>query len=155
MERWRKLGWNGSWNVLCAVTGLDTQEYIASSVEAVGLVREVIGEIARTANASGVKIDGEALEELQVGRTCRGPSIVPSMLQDARNGVEMEVEALCGNVWRIADRCGVEVPRIKYSFSDSLVLIIGVVLMWECRSLYTILAAMNWRFKNAKNTLKV
>lgn len=59
-ERWSKLGWNGSWNVICAATGLDTKEYLKSSPQVVELVREVVRGIAKTANACGVVIDGEA-----------------------------------------------------------------------------------------------
>lgn len=113
-ERWNKLGWNGSYNVICAITGLDTTTYLATSPEAVELIREVIREISRTANATGAQVNEEALVSKYIDWTYAGPPIIPSMLQDARNGVPMEIEVLCGNVWRIAEKLGVETPRIKY-----------------------------------------
>lgn len=121
-ERWNKLGWNGSYNVICAITGLDTAAYLATSPEAVELIREVIREISRTANAAGARVDEEELANRYIDWTYTGPSIIPSMLQDARNGVPMEIEVLCGNVWRIAEKLGVETPRIKYITPASVVL---------------------------------
>lgn len=121
-ERWNKLGWNGSYNVICAITGLDTEAYLATSPEAVELIREVIWEIARTANATGAQVDGEELANKYIDWTYTGPPVIPSMLQDARNGVPMEIEVLCGNVWRIAEKFGVETPRIKYSTLIILIL---------------------------------
>jgi 2-dehydropantoate 2-reductase len=113
VERWGKLGWNGSWNVVCAATNLDTQSFLASSPQAVELVEKIIREVAKTANAAGVKIDADTLVEDRMGWTLKAPPIVPSMLQDARKGLQMELEAYCGNVWRIAESVGVEVPCIK------------------------------------------
>lgn len=146
-ERWHKLGWNGSYNVICAITGLDTKMYLATSPEAVELVREVIREIAHTANAAGSRIDVEELVKKHVDWTYNGPIVVPSMLQDARNGVQMEIEVLCGNVWRIAEKLGVETPRIKYVTFHHAAAVMGTNIGFEYRSLYTILATMNWRFK--------
>lgn len=118
-ERWNKLAWNGSYNVICAITGLDTATYLGTSPEAVELIREVIHEIARTANATGAQLDEEKLANKYIDWTYTGPPIIPSMLQDAKNGVPMEIEVLCGNIWRIAEKLGVETPHIKYSTPPS------------------------------------
>ncbi|KAG0638959.1 2-dehydropantoate 2-reductase [Tuber brumale] len=129
-ERWRKAAWNGSWNTVCAATGLDTQCLIKSSPEAKELVINLLQEIVATAEAVGIEMDPiDSLIEDLVGWTLKAPPITPSMLQDARKGAQMEVEVLCGNIWRAAEKAGVKTPNIK--------------------SIYTILTAMNWRFKNS------
>ncbi|RPA97866.1 6-phosphogluconate dehydrogenase C-terminal domain-like protein [Choiromyces venosus 120613-1] len=134
-ERWRKVAWNGSWNTICAATGLDTQSLISSSPEAKEMVVNLLREIVMTAEAMGVKMDPiDSLIEDHVGWTLKAPPIVPSMLQDARKGAQMEVEVLCENIWRAAEKVGVKTPNIK--------------------SIYTILAAMNWRFKNSTENAK-
>jgi len=113
-ERWRKVAWNGSWNTICAATGLDTQSFIKSSPEAKELVVNLLREIVVTAEALGVKMDPiDSLIEDHVGWTLKAPPIVPSMLQDAQKGAQMEVEVLCGNIWRAAEKVGVETPNIK------------------------------------------
>ncbi|PWW75524.1 6-phosphogluconate dehydrogenase C-terminal domain-like protein [Tuber magnatum] len=151
-ERWRKVAWNGCWNTVCAATGLDTQSLIQSSPEAKELIIDLLREIAMTAEAVGIKMDPiDSLIEVHVGWTLEAPPIVPSMLQDARKGVQMEVEVLCGNIWRAAEKVGVKTPHIKY------VQIYSSTSLWQdaptnriCpRSLYTILTAMNWRFKGS------
>lgn len=115
-ERWRKVAWNGSWNTICAVTGLDTQSFIKSSPQAKELVINLLREIVITAEALGVKMDPiDSLIKDHVGWTIKAPPIVPSMLQDARKGAQMESEVLCGNIWRAAEKVGVETPNIKYA----------------------------------------
>ncbi|CUS11704.1 unnamed protein product [Tuber aestivum] len=133
-ERWRKVAWNGCWNTICAATGLDTQSLIQSSPQAKELVINTLREIVMTAEAVGIKMDPiDSLIEDHVGWTLKAPPIVPSMLQDARKGVQMEVDVLCGNIWRAAEKAGVKAPNIK--------------------SLYTVLTAMNWRFKRSAGNL--
>jgi len=139
-DRWHKtVGWSGCWNVLCAVSGLDTHSFLASSPEAREAVRILSQELATVAQrALGVvcadgqlasegegegKVpkellelwgDGEAIVERNIKMAEMTVPVTPSMLQDARKGVEMEVEALCGEVVRVGKRLGVETPVLKY-----------------------------------------
>jgi len=93
-------------------------------------INGVLDELYEVACATlGRRVDRQ-LRDYALPLTKDISQIVPSMLQDARKGVEMEVEALCGNVWRAAERAGVQAPRLQ--------------------SMYAILTAMNWRFENAK-----
>lgn len=138
-DRWLKTVWNGCWNVLCALAGLDTHAVLASSPGAREMARTVTREIVLVARAAlgvgtGVGAEVEALwgdEERTVERNVRmaemAVPITPSMLQDARKGVEMEVEAFCGEVVRTGERLGVEMPVLK--------------------TLYPVLLAINYRFR--------
>lgn len=137
--RWLKTVWNGCWNVLCAVSGLDTHAFLASSPRARGAVQVLSQELVAVAKrALGVvgadgqlasegegegKVSKEVLELWCDGALIMGWNITvaerqvpitPSMLQDARKGVEMEVEAFCGEVVRTGERLGVEMPVLKY-----------------------------------------
>lgn len=139
-DRWLKTVWNGCWNVLCGVSGLDTHAYLASSPRARGAVRAVSRELVAVAKrALGVvgpdgqlasegegegKVSKEVLKlwcdesatvERNVTVAERVVPIIPSMLQDARKGAEMEVEAFCGEVVRVGERLGVEIPVLKYA----------------------------------------
>ncbi|RPB20687.1 6-phosphogluconate dehydrogenase C-terminal domain-like protein [Terfezia boudieri ATCC MYA-4762] len=153
--RWLKTVYNGCWNVLCAVSGLDTHAFLASSPRAReaarALSQELIavakralgilgadGQLASEGEGEG-KVAKEALmlwssEAATAGWNIalaeRLVPITPSMLEDARKGMEMEVEAFCGEVVRTGERLGVELPVLK--------------------ALYPILQAMNYRFKQAR-----
>ncbi|KAL7271348.1 hypothetical protein RUND412_005908 [Rhizina undulata] len=131
-ERWRKLTWNGCFNTLCAITNSDTATLLSSSKEMVELVTGVIEEICDVAKSLGVDLgDKRKMSEFQVERTKGLKRCEPSMLMDLRAGREMEVEAICGNAWRVGEEKGVEVGRLK--------------------SIYAMLVAMNCRLRNERN----
>ncbi|KAI5794306.1 ketopantoate reductase PanE/ApbA C terminal-domain-containing protein [Peziza echinospora] len=127
-ERWRKTVWNGCWNVICVLTGLDTHSVIESSKYSEELVKSVTLEIVRTARrvlgidgVDGNEIPGidEDLKKtwdveervgMNLSLAAQTVPITPSMLQDARKGIEMEVEVLCGNIVREAQKHGVDTP---------------------------------------------
>lgn len=109
-RRWRKLLFNGCYSTVCAATGLPT----LAAAETVGGRELMIAlglEIAAVAEAVGCELGKEEVEGFFEGK--RGLDMVPSMLQDARRGVEMEVEAVAGNVVGLAREKGVDVPRLE------------------------------------------
>lgn len=117
------------------MTGLSTHDVLHSTPEVANLILEMVREIAETAKAhDGIEFD-EKTKEWQIARTYDLPSIVPSMLQDAQKGVEMEVEGLCGNIWRKAEALGVQTPRVKCEcleyFSTNLTLMVQIDLHYS------------------------
>ncbi|KAF8246263.1 2-dehydropantoate 2-reductase [Wilcoxina mikolae CBS 423.85] len=125
-HRWKKLLFNSCYATACAATGLGTLS-VAQIPGGLELLLALGHEIRETAGAAGeCKMTPEEVEEFFRIQT-KGLDMVPSMLQDAQKGREMEVEALVGNVVRIAERWGVEVPRL--------------------RAVYTVLSGMNERFR--------
>ncbi|KAI1738340.1 2-dehydropantoate 2-reductase [Xylaria scruposa] len=126
-QRWGKLLVNGSWNPICALTRLRDVQFMRSGGgkhggakeneenEAVQLVRDVMLEIASVAQACGYKDVDEKLIDFQLGRaTSRDlPGIQLSMLADALDMKSMEVDAIIGNIVRIAREKKVPIPILR------------------------------------------
>lgn len=93
-EKWTKQIWNGAFNPIAALSGLNTHQII-SSPRHLDMVKRIMRETLLVAQASGVRFDEHIIEQLLVTTKSSIP-VVPSMLQDARVGKPMEVEPLCG-----------------------------------------------------------
>lgn len=92
-ERWAKQVFNGAWNPMTALTGLETHPLIASPY--LGMVRQLAQETFKVGLALGVPLH-EHLPEKTIEFARNNPSMAPSMLQDARAKRLMEVDSLCG-----------------------------------------------------------
>lgn len=123
-QRWKKLLFNGCYATVCAATGLSTMG-AWSMPGGRELITSLGHEIRRTAAAAAavattVAAAAEApMTEQEVDSFFEGLSegreldLVPSMLQDAQKGIEMETDVLCGNINRIAEQHGVDTPRMR------------------------------------------
>ncbi|KAF1979550.1 2-dehydropantoate 2-reductase [Bimuria novae-zelandiae CBS 107.79] len=97
VKRWYKLLLNSSWNLICALTlSLDVQ-FMQSSDGATDFVLDVMLETRDIAKAYGYEI---ATEEVKA--QWERATEEPSMLQDLKAGRKREVEAIVGNVVRMA-----------------------------------------------------
>lgn len=117
-ERWSKLLVNASWNSICALTRCRDRQLLDINTQLggfEGFVRNVMLEIAATAQAYGHDNVNEALVDLQLKRaTSRQlPGIQPSMMADALSGRNMEVDAIVGNTVRLAREKGVSTPMLQ------------------------------------------
>jgi 2-dehydropantoate 2-reductase len=114
-ERWSKLLVNASWNPICALSRSRDAQFLRSNTEAKDFVREVMLEIAAVANACGYHSIDAALVDFQLGRAAirEPPGVEPSMMADALAGRNMEVEAIVGNVVRLAREHGVKTPMLR------------------------------------------
>lgn len=115
-KRWLKLLVNAAWNPICALTLSRDTDVLGSTDEAVGVLRETMLEVTGVAAAYGYVISREKVE-YQLGRAqARVPlaaGIEPSMLQDVQQGRRIEVEAIVGNVVRLATEKGVPCVRLE------------------------------------------
>lgn len=93
-EKWTKQIWNGAFNPIAALSGLNTHQ-IVSSPWHLDMVKRIMRETCQVAQASGVSFDEHIIEQLLVTTRNSSP-VVPSMLQDARASKPMEIEPLCG-----------------------------------------------------------
>ncbi|KAH7398622.1 2-dehydropantoate 2-reductase-like protein [Phaeosphaeria sp. MPI-PUGE-AT-0046c] len=109
-ERWTKQIFNGAWNPMTAISGLDTHPLIASPY--LNIVRQLAQETFNVAVGLGVSLPKD-LPEKTIDFARNNPSITPSMLQDARGKRLMEIDSLCGNVIRQAEQIRVPVPTVK------------------------------------------
>ncbi|OAL51818.1 2-dehydropantoate 2-reductase [Pyrenochaeta sp. DS3sAY3a] len=129
-KRWVKLLVNAAWNPICALTLSRDTDVLGSCEEAVGVLRETMLEVTGVAAAYGYAISCEKVE-YQLGRAQArvplGAGIEPSMLQDVQQGRRIEVEAIVGNVVRLAKAKGVPCVRLEmlYVLAKTLDLQIG------------------------------
>ena len=93
-ERWMKMLLNGSLNPVAALTGHDSHQLLHDSAS-LSLAYRLAEEVYEVAIRSGAKFPADIISRT-MSSLHRSAPIVPSMLQDARNGRQMEVESLCG-----------------------------------------------------------
>lgn len=134
-ERWTKQIFNGAWNPMTAISGLETHPLLGSPY--LETVRQLANEIFLVAVRLGIALaDDLPAKTIEFARD--NPSLAPSMLQDARKKRPMEVESLCGkyylkrwcnrsfltampgNICRQADQIGVPVPTVKLVYHTLL-----------------------------------
>ncbi|KAF4302521.1 2-dehydropantoate 2-reductase [Botryosphaeria dothidea] len=116
-ERWTKQIFNGAWNPMTAISGLETHPLLESPY--VQTVLQLATEIYEVAVNLEISLsDDLPVQTIEFARN--NPSLAPSMLQDARKNRPMEVESLCGNICRLADQNGVPVPTIKLVYHTLL-----------------------------------
>lgn len=116
-ERWIKMIFNGAWNPVAALSGCDTHQILQQPL-LLTMVGRLAEEIYEVAVKSGANLPRD-LPQRTLNSAARAPAMVPSMLQDARNGREMEHELLCGDLLKQASAVGVPVPTVKATY-DSL-----------------------------------
>lgn len=115
-QRWQKLMVNGSWNPICALTLLDDANFLRCSPGSDGLVRKVMREIMMVAHAKGYTGISQKDIDFQMDRPrqrLKTGGKDPSMLTDVRFGRTMEVEAILGNLLKIAKDVDIEIPRCE------------------------------------------
>ncbi|OJD29310.1 2-dehydropantoate 2-reductase [Diplodia corticola] len=116
-ERWTKQIFNGAWNPMAAISGLETHPLLTSPY--LQTVRQLAHEMYEVALKLGISLSDD-LPAKTIEFAKNNPSLAPSMLQDARMKRPMEVESLCGNICRQADQIGVPVPTIKLVYHTLL-----------------------------------
>lgn len=114
-ERWCKLLVNGSWNPICALTRLRDKKFINAHDDSLDFVRDVMVEICAVAQAYGYSGINKDQVDYQIGRASvrEFPGVQPSMMADALAGRSLEVDAIVGNVVRLAKAKAVSVPLLR------------------------------------------
>lgn len=107
--RWNKLMYNGVFNTLCTVTGLDIKRCFNSHKE---LCIELLREIIAVARLCGAKVDEDAVVQ-GIASIASVTGFEPSMLQDAKAGRQMEVDAISGNIVRAGEKRGYVPEKLK------------------------------------------
>ena len=108
-DRWRKLLWNASFNMVSAVTGRDPQ-ILLRVPESRTLLLDIMREVVAVARAQGIALSDADADE-QIAWTERAGAIRTSTMVDRERGREMEVDALIGVVVRRGAALGVPTPR--------------------------------------------
>jgi len=107
-SRWRKLVWNGTFNTICAISGLDSAKIRLYGGEYT-LLRPAMAEMIALSRAAGYILP-EDTAQVMIDSTPLELQFRPSMLQDVDKGNPVEVEVILGNPLRIARQLEVQTP---------------------------------------------
>jgi len=109
VEIWTKLIGNVSYNPVAALA-LATMDDINGSESVLALIREMMEEAMRVAEAYGIRIPVTVDERIAIARKLAGAKI--SMHQDIEKRRPLEVDAIIGAVAELARKAGVATPMI-------------------------------------------
>lgn len=118
-QRWTKVVANGAVNPICALSRCRDRQLIELSRVAANLVKDVMLEIATVAAAAGYgHVATIEMVEKQFARSVTRPypGVQPSMMADALSAQPMEVQAILGEIVRVAQEKQVEIPRLTTLF---------------------------------------
>ena len=111
-ERWKKLLWNASFNPLSILgEGKNTQE-IMQCPDAEKLILNIMQEVRSVAISSGHHIDQEEIKK-HLSDTKVMKAYKTSMLLDYEAGKQLEIEAIVGNLIKIAEVKNISIPYSK------------------------------------------
>lgn len=110
--RWRKLLWNTPFNTVSVLGGGLTTNLMTDRGRVEALCREIMLEVIAAAHAEGVELPLKLVGE-NIEYTRNFPPYKSSMLVDFEAGRPLEIDAIVGNVIKIAERHGVAVPHLK------------------------------------------
>lgn len=109
LEIWIKLIGNLSYNPVAALA-LANMNDIHGSEALLALIREMMGEAMRVAEAYGVRIPMTVDERIDIARQLAGAKI--SMHQDVEKRRPLETDAIIGAVVELARKAGIATPMI-------------------------------------------
>lgn len=118
-DRWKKSIWNASFNPLSVATnGADTGKLLGTP-EAEQLVRNLMAEVIAVAAADGFTLSADLIDK-NLATTRAMPPYHTSMAVDYLNGHAIELEAILGNIVRIAERKKLSVPHLNTLYQTLL-----------------------------------
>jgi 2-dehydropantoate 2-reductase len=109
--RWLKLLWNASFNPVTALSRSTVGE-VLDDPNGLALIRSLMGEIVRVANAEGLALTEQNIADEMKRSQEHLRAVRTSTLQDSQRGKPLEYDALTGAVIRAANRHGIAVPHI-------------------------------------------
>ena len=115
-ERWRKIVANGAINPICALSRCRDGQLMKVAPLATELLKKVMLEIVAVAHAAGYgEVVNAATAESQLARSLSRPypGVQPSMMSDALEQRQLEVEAIVGRLVKIGRDQNVDIPRLE------------------------------------------
>lgn len=111
-ERWRKCVWNGAFNPASVVAGGADTRTMLDVADGETFMATLMREIIAVAAADGHEFPAEMVET-SLEQTRKMPAYRNSMALDYLHSRPLELEAMLGNVIRVARRLGVNVPHLE------------------------------------------
>lgn len=108
---WKKLLWNIPFNSISVVGGGLLTGEMTNRGLLEEICRNIMAEIIKVAATQGITLENELIEQ-NIEYTRSFTPYATSMLADYRRNRPLEVEAIVGNVYRIAAANNVEIPHI-------------------------------------------
>ena len=109
--RWLKLLWNASFNPVTALSRSTVGE-VLEDPNGLALIRSLMGEIIKVAQAEGVALSEQNIDDEMKRSQKHLRAVRTSTLQDSQRGKPLEYDALTGAVLRAANRHGIHVPHM-------------------------------------------
>ena len=107
---WRKACVNGTMNSTCALLDCTIGEFFASE-EAIRVVDTIIHEFVMVGEATGVKLDEQAIKDYVMKTSVAAAAHYPSMHQDLiQNHRPTEIDYINGAVAKKGDALGISTP---------------------------------------------
>jgi len=118
-QRWAKLLINASLNPICALSRSRDLQFLQSGEEAEQLMRDIMTEIVAVAQACGHNnLTPDSVDNgMERVKNRKPPGVEPSMMADALAGRNMEVDAIVGNVLKLAKEKRVNVPILRTTYA--------------------------------------
>jgi 2-dehydropantoate 2-reductase len=121
LQRWIKISVNAAWNPMTALTLCDDANLLRSSPGSVTMIGNVMREVGSVASAAGypTAITEEEIKS-QISRSLerlKTGGKEPSMLTDVRYKRPLEIEAILGNVVKVAQVYGVQTPYLEMLYT--------------------------------------
>ena len=111
-SRWQKLVWNAPFNPMSVLGGGVNTKEILEDPENIGVVKGIMQEVCRLAEAEGFPLP-EGIVEQNIENTLVMKPYKTSMLLDFESRRPLETEAILGNAVRIAKKHSISVPRME------------------------------------------
>lgn len=109
--RWQKAVWNAPFNPISILGGVLDTEAMLRTAEDRAFIRKAMQEVCATAAAAGHP-QSPKLVDAMIANTEAMPAYKTSMALDYENARPMEIEAILGNVVRVARRLTVATPTL-------------------------------------------
>ncbi len=116
LSRWHKLVWNIPYNGLSVILQATTEQIMIDSHSRL-LAREIMEEVLLAAKSNNCVIHDSYIETM-LSVTEKMKPYKTSMKIDYDLGCPLEIEAIVGNPLRIANKTGVELPRIEMLYQQ-------------------------------------
>jgi 2-dehydropantoate 2-reductase len=112
IKRWEKVTWNAAWNSITTLTDVNTQDWLASSPQAMAITERLMHEVIDIANRCNVPLEHKLADAL-VDKILTMPGIYSSMHTDMKEGKPLEVDVILGYPMQKAVEFGMDVPVLS------------------------------------------